>query len=212
MKQILLAIVLIIVPVAAFTGFNLYRSHAAAAAASLGDLGPFKTIISDVETIAKSGDFTAAETRISDFETAWDEAQSTLRPLNTAAWGNIDEAADAAFSALRASAPDAGKVTSTLTGLMSALDDPTMTPGGASSSAGTPLAIGGIAVTDANGRYLPCEDMLSRVRTALTTAKLGEADKASVESYQSKAVERCNADDDRHADEFSAQALAILTP
>lgn len=211
MKQILLAVALILVPVAAFTGFNLYWSHATVLAASLGDISPFKTIISDVQAAAASGDLAAAETRITDFETAWDDAASTMRPLNTDAWANIDDAADAALAALRTGSPDAGQVASTLATLMGELNDPTVAPGGASSATAAPATISGIVLTDANGRYLPCEEMLTTLRSAMTTVKAPDADRASAESYQVKALERCNADDDQHADEFAAQALAALT-
>lgn len=53
--------------------------------------------------------------------------------------------------------------------------------------------------------------MLTTLRSAMTTVKTPDADRASAESYQAKALERCNADDDQHADEFAAQALAALT-
>ncbi|MFJ7355653.1 hypothetical protein ACIQWS_15940 [Phyllobacterium sp. NPDC097923] len=56
----------------------------------------------------------------------------------------------------------------------------------------------------------PCEDMLKDVRAAKATAKLNEADKAQVDQLEAKGVERCNADDDKRADEFFAQALKLL--
>lgn len=57
---------------------------------------------------------------------------------------------------------------------------------------------------------VPCEDMLKDVRAAKATAKLNEADKAQVDQLEAKGVERCNADDDKRADEFFAQALKLL--
>jgi hypothetical protein len=211
MKQLLLAIALIIVPVAVFAGFNLYWSHPKVSSAKLGDLTPLKTIISDVRAIAASGDLAAAETRITDFEIAWDDGASTMRPLNTDAWTNIDEAADAALGALRDGKPNAGHVASTLTALMSELNDPSLAPGGAGTAVPAPVAMNGVTITDQNGRLLPCEEMLATLRNAMTVAELSDIDKTNAESYQAKALERCNADDDQHADEFSAQALALLT-
>ena len=86
MKQLLLATALIAVPVAAFTMFQVFLTPAPAQAqaqvASLGDMSPFKTIITDVQSIAATGDFTAAEARITDFETAWDDAAGTMRAPN----------------------------------------------------------------------------------------------------------------------------------
>ena len=211
MKQLLLATTLILIPVAAFTAFTLMaQTPATAAAASLGDMSPFKTIITDVQAIAATGDFTAAEMRITDFETAWDDAAGAMRPLDTTAWGNVDVAADAALDALRASAPAADEVTGTLATLIAELDNPAMAPGGAAAATVTPTAVSGIAVTDANGRALPCEDMLASLTTALATTTVTGAALTAATDFQTKALERCNADDDARADGFSAQALALL--
>lgn len=57
---------------------------------------------------------------------------------------------------------------------------------------------------------VPCEDMLKDVRAAKATANLNEADKAAVAQFEAKGVERCNADDDKRADEFFAQALKLM--
>ena len=53
--------------------------------------------------------------------------------------------------------------------------------------------------------------MLKDVAAKLPAATLSDADHALVLNYQTKALERCNADDDAHADAFSANALALLT-
>lgn len=81
MKQIPLVGVLILVPIAGLTVVNLYLHQAEAASASLGDQFPLKAIVSDVQKIAGTGNLIAAETRITDFETAWDNAEGAMRPL-----------------------------------------------------------------------------------------------------------------------------------
>jgi hypothetical protein len=124
MKQILLAIALILVPVAAFTGFQVYAKSGSAAMVGLGDLSSFKTIIADVQAIAAKGDLTAAAKRITDYESAWDEGEAAIRPLNPTYWGNIDQASDAALKALRESAPSPDKVQKTLVALMAVLNNP----------------------------------------------------------------------------------------
>ena len=207
MKQILLATALIALPVAGFTAFTLWSAPAAIAEASLGDLTAMATIITDVQTIAVTGDFTAAATRITDFETAWDDAAPTMRPMDANAWGNVDKAADAALNALRAGSPEAATVTGTLTALLASLADPTQS---GSAATGGVLLVAGVAVTDAAGRALPCETMLTAVADALTKTTITGADLASATDFQTKALERCNADDDAHADANSAQALALL--
>ena len=213
MKQLLLATALIVLPVGAFTAFNLYAAGASVAAAtatpamSLGDLTAFSGIVTDVQTIAATGDLGAAKTRIKDFETAWDDQAATLRALDGNAWGTIDDAADAALGALRAGTPNAAEVDTTLTALLATLTSPV-------AATAAPVAatlVSGVAVTDANGRALPCEVMLKSVTEGLATAKLSDADHAAAVDFQTKALERCNADDDQRADGFSAQALALVS-
>lgn len=214
MKQILLATALIALPVGAFTAYQMFAAPPAVAATTqsnpdaLGDMAPFMTITADVQTIAATGDLTAAETRITDLETAWDDAASGLRAMDANAWGNVDGAIDAALSALRSSNPDAATVTTTLATLVTSLGDPSQAPGDAVT--GAVALVSGIAVTDDAGRALPCEVMLSALSDGLATATLSEADMTAVTGFQTKALERCNADDDARADGFSAQALAIL--
>jgi hypothetical protein len=211
MKQFLLASALIAVPVSGFTVVELVlpREPAASETAtpeSLGDLTALQTIVANTQQIAKSGNLAAAETRITDFETQWDDAEATMRPKAPDAWGNVDAAADDALSALRRSKPDPGAVTETLAALSSVLANPSGKAG-----AGGPVGlVSGIGVTDANGHPIPCEVMLADLRTALAS----EADatkKAAANDLQIKATERCNADDDTRADAFSAQALAIAS-
>ncbi len=213
MKQLLLATALIALPVGAFTAFNLYTAGPGVAAstatpsAGLGDLSTFSAIIGDVQTIAARGDLKAAQTRITDFETAWDDQAATLRAVDGNAWGTIDDAADAALGALRAAPPDAREVDTTLTALMATLTGPV-------AKAAAPVAatlVAGIVVTDENGRALPCEVLLKSVADGLAKGKATAADQAAATSFQTKALERCNADDDTRANEFSAQALALVS-
>ena len=124
MKQVLLAIALIVAPVAAFTGFQVYARHASAATTGLGDLSSFKTIISDVQVMAAKGDLAAAAKRITDYESAWDQGETAIRPLNPVYWGNIDGASDAALKAIREANPSADKVNKTLAALMATLNNP----------------------------------------------------------------------------------------
>ena len=209
MKQVILAIALIALPVGIFAGGYRHMAQAAASPApGLGDLSALSAIVTDTQATAGTGNLAAAERRITDFETAWDDDAAKLRPLDPGQWGAIDDAADAAIGALGAGSPEAGKVTTTLVALGAVLADPA---GRGATAASGPLTVSGAAVSDANGRPLPCEDMLNALRSALGAAKMSEADLASAKDFQAKATERCNADDDRHADEFSAQGLALAS-
>jgi hypothetical protein len=207
MKQFLLALLLTAAPVAAFTGFQIYLvPHQAQAAdvKSLGDLTPMAAIIDDVTAIAKTGDMAKAQMRITDFETAWDDAEPTMHPLNPDAWGVVDTAADHALKALRAGTPDAAKVTEMLAALSAALVNPSMATSGS-----TIGKVAGIVVTDNNGHPIPCETLLGTLRDAITAGKIAADKVTSATEFVTRATERCNADDDVHADEFSAQGLAL---
>lgn len=56
----------------------------------------------------------------------------------------------------------------------------------------------------------PCEDMLKDLRTAEASAKIDPAVKAQYEELKAKGVERCNADDDKRADQFFADTMKAL--
>ncbi len=104
-----------------------------ASKASLGDMSLF-------EAIAEFGDLAAAQTRITDFETPWGDAEATLRLVKSAAWGNVDAAADDALQALRADAPDAANVTEPPDGLQAARADPSRPIGAAGAPPRWPAA------------------------------------------------------------------------
>lgn len=211
MKNLLLSTVLIVVPVGVFAvGYTTLAAGstptAAVATPALGDMTPFQSITTDVQGIAATGDLGAAQIRITDLETAWDDAQSTLRPNNPTAWGNVDGAIDAALKALRATTPDPAQVDATLASLQTALAD----PAGAGAGGGVMQSVSGVATTDANGRPLPCEAMLEQFRTTLAGATIAATDVATINTLQAKGTERCNADDDARADDFFAQGMALM--
>ena len=200
MRQFLLATVLVFGAVAAFAAGRMLLVPAGGQA--LGDLQPMQAIVTDVQGIVGSGDLGRAATRITDLETAWDEAEADMRPMNPEAWGRVDDAIDAALSSLRAATPDAAAASEALAGVQQAMADP-----GAASSGG-PVEVDGVLVTDATGHPLPCEEMLTSVRDRQAGAS--GSDTAALDDLVAKATERCNADDDRNANAFSAKALKLL--
>ncbi len=213
MKNLLLSSVLIVIPVGVFAiGYNILSptpvaTQSSLAAPALGDMTPFTAITADVQTIAVTGDLSVAQTRITDLETAWDDAQTVLRPNNPTAWGNVDGAIDDALKALRAKSPDAMQVETTLASLQSALSNPT----GSGTAGGIVQTVSGVATTDANGRALPCEVMLDQFRATLSSIAPTGADRTTIDTLQAKGTERCNADDDTRADDFFAQGIALMT-
>ena len=193
MRHLLLSVALIAFPVGVFAaGYSLLAPstpHVAAVAPapspSLGDMTPYETIVTDVQTIAATGDLTDAEKRITDLETAWDDA----------------------LTALRAKTPDAATAYTTLASLQSALADPSMVDG----ATGSVTTVAGVTTTDANGRALPCEVMLDTFRTTLASATLTDANRVTLDTLQAKGTERCDADDDARADDFFAQGIALMS-
>ncbi|WP_216641170.1 hypothetical protein [Oceaniglobus roseus] len=210
MKQILLATTLIVVPIGVFAAVEHFVLPAApppataqATAAPLGDLSGLDAIAADTARLVDANDLKGATARITDFETAWDEAQPKLQPMDPAAWGTVDAAADGAISALRAASPDPQEAAAKLAALSDALAHPAAVTGGSTRQ------VAGIDVTDPAGHPLPCEAMLKDLRTALSDGRIAGADVPTAKALQSQAFGRCNADDDAGADRYTAQALAL---
>ena len=210
MKQFLLATTLIALPFAAFEVWTMPSpAHIAALAENpgLGDVFAMRAIVVDAQAIAGSGDMAATERRMTDFESAWDTEASRLRQQDGSAWGVVDDAHDVVLHELRSGHPDPAKVGPDLDLLLAALNNPASVGSGPVAPQGT---VAGIVVTDDNGQALACEDMLQTFRDELGRATLSATDKAAAEDLQAKATERCNADDDKRSDAFSAQGLALL--
>jgi hypothetical protein len=178
-----------------------WGSDSGPVSSDLGDLSSYRTIVSDTQAIANTGDLVAAEKRITELEDLWDQNAAVLRKAAPAAWSTVDGAADEAFSALRARTPDPARVRDTLVGLTASLDSPLP-----AASGGPAQQVAGIDVTDAFGHALPCEEMAAKLRAALA----GATPSAEVGDLQGKALERCNADDDARSDGFAAQALSLI--
>ncbi len=68
----------------------------------------------------------------------------------------------------------------------------------------------GLQAPAAMAAVTPCETMLKDLRAETAKAKLNDADKAKVAELESKGIERCNADDDKRADEFFTEAMKVL--
>jgi hypothetical protein len=113
----------IVMDALAAAGATPAASTAPASTASLGDLSAFRTVSDDTLKIVQGGDLAAAKTRITDLETAWDEAAPALRKVNGDAWDKLDGAIDASLKALRADAPDAKASTDALVAMNAVMDE-----------------------------------------------------------------------------------------
>jgi uncharacterized membrane-anchored protein len=85
------------------------------------DVTNFRTITQDTLAKVQAGDQASATARIKDLETAWDDGQATLQPLNDTGWTVLDGQIDSVLKALRASNPNPATETQTLTALLTSL-------------------------------------------------------------------------------------------
>lgn len=74
----------------------------------------------------------------------------------------------------------------------------------------TAISICGLASMANAAAPVPCEDMMKTLDEAMAKAKLSDADMKLVMDLKTKADERCKAEDDRRADGFITDALAIV--
>lgn len=72
-------------------------------------------------------------------------------------------------------------------------------------------SLSGFALTARAADTAPCEDMLKTTKDALAAAAtLAAADKTKADEFIVKGTERCNADDDKRADGFLADAMKLM--
>ncbi|MFF2346986.1 hypothetical protein [Pseudarthrobacter sp. NPDC058119] len=85
------------------------------------DIEEFRTIASDTLALVQKGDKSAASSRVTDLETAWDQKQDALNAADCAAWNYIDKQIDPVLSAVRSHAPNPATEQKTLNNLLRTL-------------------------------------------------------------------------------------------
>ena len=72
----------------------------------LGDLSVFRKIAEEMLQKVNAKDMNAVKSKAADLETAWDDAQPKLRPMNGEKWTQMDNAIDEVLKKARAAAPN----------------------------------------------------------------------------------------------------------
>lgn len=97
---------------------QLSNSANASTTANLGDLSAYALIASDSLQLVQAGDLPAAKARMKDLESAWDQAEEHLQPLNPGDWKAVDKAIDRALSQVRSGQPLAADCAAALDALL----------------------------------------------------------------------------------------------
>jgi hypothetical protein len=85
------------------------------------EVAKFRAVTQDTLAQVRAGDQSGATARVKDLETAWDDDQATLQPLDDTGWTVLDGQIDSVLKSVRASNPDPATETQTLTALLTSL-------------------------------------------------------------------------------------------
>jgi uncharacterized membrane-anchored protein len=100
---------------------TLAPGQSATAKFPAADVTNFRTITQDTLVKVQADDQAGAQARITDLETAWDDGQKSLEPLDETGWTVLDGQIDSALKAVRAGQPDPATEQQALTALLASL-------------------------------------------------------------------------------------------
>jgi uncharacterized membrane-anchored protein len=103
------------------TSATLAPGQSATAKFPAAETAKFRTITQDTLVKLQAGDQTGATARVKDLETAWDDDQATLKPLDDTGWTVLDGQIDDVLTSLRAGSPDPATEKQSLTTLLTSL-------------------------------------------------------------------------------------------
>jgi uncharacterized membrane-anchored protein len=101
------------------------RTQAAASVsptAPLGDLSAFRKIAEDMLSLVRAGDMSGAKSRANDLETAWDNGQARLRPMNEEKWTLMDNAIDDVLTKVRSTQQNGAQTSASLESFITVMD------------------------------------------------------------------------------------------
>jgi uncharacterized membrane-anchored protein len=85
------------------------------------EVAKFRVVVADTLAKLQAGDQSGATARIKDLETAWDDDQSSLEPMDDIGWAVLDGQIDSTLTALRAKKPDLAEEKQTVSTLLTSL-------------------------------------------------------------------------------------------
>jgi uncharacterized membrane-anchored protein len=85
------------------------------------EMAKFRAIAQDTLSKLRAGDQAGARERVADLETAWDDDEPKLKPMDQTAWHILDKQIDDVLAAIRARTPDPATETQRLNALLAAL-------------------------------------------------------------------------------------------
>jgi uncharacterized membrane-anchored protein len=88
----------------------------------LGDLSAFRKITEDMLRLVRANDLSGAKSRASDLESAWDNAQPSLRPMNSEKWTLMDNAIDDVLKKARSAQPNSAASSASLESLITVIN------------------------------------------------------------------------------------------
>ena len=88
----------------------------------LGNLTAFRTIAEDILTMVRDGDMAGAKTRADDLESAWDNGQAIMRPMNEEKWTLMDNAIDDVLTKVRSGRQNAAETGASLESFVKVMD------------------------------------------------------------------------------------------
>lgn len=122
----------------------------------------------------KQANFAAAKDRITELETAWDQAEEAMRPMSPDDWATVDKSIDRALSQVRSGKPDAAGCEAALNTMIAKMNSISPVPG---SSASTTTKGG------------PLGDLAEHLQIASDTLKLAESGDLKAAKDRAKALE-----------------------
>ncbi|HEV7373400.1 MAG TPA: hypothetical protein VGN95_01675 [Pyrinomonadaceae bacterium] len=88
----------------------------------LGDLLGFRKIGEDMLSLVRAGDWSSAKSRANDLESAWDNAQARLRPMNPEKWTLMDDAIDDVLRKVRSVKQNSAESSASLESLIALIN------------------------------------------------------------------------------------------